>query len=80
MHRAAAQRFAASWGDVEALATKYRDRRWMAALPETQIWAGTILGMGLDKARVVMPAMLESFVDLFYDSVSTLPSLSIPMR
>ncbi len=79
IHRAAEQRFAAGWGEVETTVAKYRDRSWLTALPSMQTWAGVILGMGIEQAKVAMPAMLETFIDPFYDSVPTLEALDIPM-
>ncbi len=79
IHRAALRRFAEGWGDVEATAAKYRDRPWLKALPEMQTWASMILGMGIEQAKVTMPAMLQSFIDPFYNSVATLETLDIPM-
>jgi dienelactone hydrolase len=79
IHRAAGRRFAEGWGEVEAAAARYRDRRWLTSLPGTQSWAGMILGMGIEQAKVVLPQMLLTYIDPFYNSVPTLESLDIPI-
>jgi len=79
IHRAAERRFADGWGEVESTAAKYRDRRWMTALADMQTWASLVLAMGVERAKVVMPDMLRTFVDPFYNSVPTLETLDIPI-
>lgn len=69
----------AGWERLASKIEEYQGREWMAAIRETQTWAGQLLTMGLDRARQVVPQMFESFIDPFYDPVPTLEVLEIPM-
>jgi len=51
----------------------------MTALADMQTWASLVLAMGVERAKVVMPDMLRTFVDPFYNSVPTLETLDIPI-
>ena len=79
IHRTAEHKFADGWGEIESKLTQYRDRRWLAELPQMETWAGSMLKMGLAQAKVVVPKMFETFIDPFYDPVPTLEALDIPM-
>lgn len=79
IHRAAERHFAEGWGEIDARLTQYRDRPWLRTLPTMQTWAGTILAMGLEQAKRVVPEMFTTFIDPFYDPVPTLRGLDIPV-
>ncbi len=79
IHRSAEHKFADGWGEIESKLAQYRDRRWLAELPQMETWAGSMLKMGLAQAKVVVPKMFETFIDPFYDPVPTLEALDIPM-
>lgn len=67
------------WSHLEAKLAEYRDRPWLEAFTGTQTWTGTLLAMGLEQARQVVPQLFTSFIEPFYDPVPTLESLDIPM-
>lgn len=67
------------WERVAAAVEEYRDRPWMEEVRGSGTWVGQLLGMGVEKARVVVPQMFDHFIDPFYDPVPTLESLEIPM-
>jgi uncharacterized protein len=79
IHTAARQGFAGGWDEIEATVAKYRHTAWFAALEGTQTWAGALLAMGWERAKVVAPQLFTTFFEPFYDPVPTLESLSIPM-
>lgn len=79
LHRTAAQRFTPGWVEVEAKLALYRDRRWLAAVRGMETWAGTMLAMGMDQAKVAIPAAFSTYFEPFYDPLPTLEALDIPM-
>lgn len=65
--------------EFEEMIAKYKDAKWFATVKETQTWAGSVLSMGIEKAKVQVPLLFETFFQPFYEPVPTLESLNIPM-
>ncbi len=78
LHKVAKGNFK-DYREFEAMVTKYKDAKWFAVVKGTQTWAGSVLSMGIEQAKVQIPPMFETFFQPFYEPVPTLESLNIPM-
>ena len=78
LHKVAEGNFK-DYREFEAMIAKYKDAKWFATVKGTQTWAGSVLAMGIEQAKVQMPPMFETFFQPFYEPVPTLESLKIPM-
>ena len=67
------------WREVEEKIAKYKDTKWFAAVKGSETWAGSLLAMGVEQAKIVIPPLFKTFFQPFYDPVPTLESLKIPM-
>jgi hypothetical protein len=67
------------WAEFETVAAKYKDKSWFGSLKGSGTWAGFVMEMGIPQAKTVLPQMLGTFFEPFYDPVPTLESLNIPM-
>ncbi len=65
--------------EFEEMIAKYKDTKWFATVKGTQTWAGSVLAMGIEQAKIQIPPMFETFFQPFYEPLPTLESLNIPM-
>ncbi len=79
IHHTAERKFVDGWGEVEAKLAQYRDRAWLGELKTMETWAGSLVQMGMEQAKQVVPRMFETYIDPFYDPVPTLERLDVPM-
>lgn len=78
LHKVARGNFR-DYREFEEMIAKYKDTKWFAVVKGTQSWAGSVLAMGIEQAKVQIPQMFETFFQPFYEPVPTLESLNIPM-
>ncbi len=78
LHKVAKGNFK-DYREFEAMIAKYKDTKWFAVVKGTQTWAGSVLAMGIEQAKVQIPPMFETFFQPFYEPVPTLESLNLPM-
>ena len=78
VHHVIASNLADGWEELETKIQQYKDRSWLTAVKNTQTWTGSVLQMGVEQSKLVAHQMLQTF-DPYYDPLSTLKMLEIPM-
>jgi dienelactone hydrolase len=79
LHRAALHRFADGWGEIESKLNEYRNAPWLKAMKGTPTWSGSLLAMGIERAKATVPALFQNYFEAYYDPMPALESLGIPM-
>lgn len=79
IHRAALRQFSDGWGEIEAKLAEYSAAPWLAAMKGTPTWSGSILEMGIDRAKEIAPALFKDYFEPYYDPMPTLEALNVRM-
>lgn len=79
IHRIVKNDFQTGWVDtLKVVYNKYAGRPWMDSLKKTLTWAGSLAKMGWEQVSKYVPDLMRT-LDPFYDPVTTLSKLNIPM-